>query len=87
MARPMTLEQLQVALRNAARPAGEGDGFLLKEIVKATRLNADAVADMIHEGLANGTVVRSQRAKMRVDGRPQSVTTFVFLEPAKKGKR
>lgn len=89
MARPMTLDELQAALRDAARPAGDDGGFLLREIVAATRLPADRVGQMIREGMAKGTVVRSQRTTERIDGHAQTVTTFVFLDstPAKKARR
>lgn len=89
MARPMTLEQLQEALRTAARPDQDEPGFRVEEVSAATGLTAARVQKMIAEGLANGTVVRSKRVIDTIRGHRMPVTTFVFLDPtpAKKARR
>lgn len=89
MARPMTLEQLQEALRNAARPDQNDPGFRVDEISAATGLSGARVHKMIAEGLANGTVVRSKRVVESIRGHQMPVTTYVFLDPspAKKARR
>lgn len=89
MARPMTLEQLQEVLRNAARPDQNDPGFRVEEIAAATGLAGARVHRMIAEGLANGTVQRSRRIIETIRGHQMPVTTFIFLDPtpAKKARR
>jgi len=78
----MTLEEVQAALRTAARPDAHDPGFRVEEICEATGLGEAAARKMIRQGLQAGTVVRSRRTIERLDCRLAPVTTYVFLDGA-----
>jgi len=78
----MTLEEVVAALRDAARPDQQGEGFLVGEIMTATGLGVGAARDLIRDGLAAGTVRRATRTMECIDGRIRRVPSYVFLDAA-----